>query len=199
MKKLTGIEYVDHWRKRMSRGPLEAGTVENGNDTWAFIEPFLPEYFEPKTILEYGCAYGRMMRHLNMCWPDAQLYGVDLSREALDHLIQHWPYLPPPNLFNQNIPPTDIKVDLIFTCTVLQHVTDDAVLKAIVKGFRKILNPGGLMILFENINWVPGQAGAHMREFSASDYMALWPELAWTLSGEFVHQNERHALLIGKK
>ena len=193
-----GTEYLDHWRKRMARGPLEAGTVQNGNDTWEFIEPLLPEGFEPKTILEYGCAYGRMMRHLHMRWPDARLYGVDLSGEALDHLIKHWPDSPPPNLFNQNVPPADIRVDLIFTCTVLQHITDDNVLKAVALGFRKILNPGGYLILFENINWGPGQGGAHMREFAASDYMGLWPEMRWNDCGKFMHVLEAHELMIGR-
>jgi SAM-dependent methyltransferase len=199
MKKLTGIEYIEHWRQRMARGPLEAGTVENGNDTWAFIEPLLPEGFAPKAILEYGCAYGRMMRHLHVCYPEAQLYGVDLSGEALDHLVAHWPDSPAPNVFNQNVPPTDIRVDMIFTCTVLQHVTDDSVLRTIAAGFRKILNPGGYLVFFENVNWGPGQGGAHMREFAAADYMHLFPEMAWNDCGKFMHVTEAHELMIGQK
>ena len=197
MNKLSGQAYLDHWKTRMAKGPLEAGTEKNADDTWNFVSGFLPED-EPRSILEFGCGYGRMLRRLRDRWPKARLYGVDLSAEALDHLKANWERRPP-ILFNQDSPPTHIRVDMIFTCTVLQHVTDDAVLGRIGEGFRAILRPGGLMVLFENVSHGPGQGGAHMREFAAADYMALCPELKWRECGIFVHRLEAHSLMVGRK
>ena len=198
MNKLTGKQYIEHWQTRMARGPLAAGTLENGNDIWQFIRGFLPKKFMPESVLEYGCAYGRMLRQIHKEWPDARLYGVDLSKEALMHLVQNWQG-PPVQIFNQHIPPDEIETDMIFTCTVLQHVTDDGILRSIVKGFGKILKQNGLLVLFENVNWRPGQGGAHMREFAARDYMNLWPDLDWRDCGIFMHGAEAHELMIGKK
>jgi len=199
-QKLTGQAYIDHWKTRIARGPHEAGTIENGNDTWQFITQRLPPSIAPKSALEFGCAYGRMLRHLREQWPEADLYGVDLCRGALDHLAKNW-HLPggPPRLFNQNVPPTGIEVDLIFTCTVLQHVTDRENLQAIADGFRAILNPNGYLILFENVNWGKGQGGSHMNELTADEYMNLWPELQWRDCGALYHRQEAHELLIGKR
>jgi SAM-dependent methyltransferase len=197
MKKLTGQDYIDHWKTRMAKGPLEAGTEKNADDTWRFIAGFV-ERDEPKSILEFGCGYGRMLRRLRNRWPKARLYGVDLSAEALEHMKANWQGRPP-MLFNQDSPPMHIRVDLIFTCTVLQHVTDDGTLGRIAEGFRAILRPGGSMVLFENVSHRTGEGGAHMREFAAADYMALWPELKWRECGILVHRLEAHSLMIGRK
>jgi SAM-dependent methyltransferase len=195
MDKLKGQAYLEHWEKRMARGPHEAGTEENADAVWAFVKPHLAD-FTPRSVLEQGCAYGRMLRRIRNQWPKAKLYGVDISKDALTHLEANW-VSRPPTLFNQSAPPLDIKVDMIWTCTVLQHVTDDQVLGEIVEGFRAILNPKGKLVLFENVTWAHGGGGAHMRHFGAADYMGLWPELRWQDCGTFMHGAESHELMIG--
>jgi len=202
LDKLTGEAYIGHWTARMAKGAIEAGTEENAADLWKFIAPHVAN-LNPASILEQGCAYGRMMRHLRAQWPKAKLYGVDLSQAALDGLKADWKGRPP-TLYCQGEPPRDIRVDMIFTCTVLQHVTDDAVLARIIEGFEEILNPGGSLVLFENVSYAEGGGGAHMRHSGPADYMDLWPRLKWEDCGSFVHQNplhgsQVHQLMIGSK
>jgi len=197
MDKLTGEDYLNHWRARMAKGPQEAGTEQNGDDLWNFMSPSLEDK-NPRSILEFGCAYGRMLRRIRARWPEAKLYGVDICKEALEHLRANWEGKVPV-LFNQSVPPAHLRVDMIFTCTVLQHVTDDDVLRQIAESFRAILKPAGNLVLYENIAHRPGKGGAHMREFAAQDYMDLWPELQWQECGIFVHNGEEHDLMIGQK
>ncbi len=198
MDKLTGPDYINHWRNRMKRSPLEAGTEQNADEVWAFIHPFVKD-LKPETILEYGCAYGRMLRRLHREWPGARLLGVDLSKEALDYQRTHWEFGEPPTTFNQSTPPLNVRVDLVFTCTVLQHITDDAVLRKVAEGLEAIINPGGHLILFENITYAKGGGGRHMRHFGPWDYMDLWPELEWKDCGTFMHGKEAHEVMIGEK
>ncbi len=195
--KFTGQAYIDHWTTRMARGPREAGTERNADEVWDFITGWL-EKDEPRSILEFGCAYGRMLRRIQARWPKAKLYGVDLSKAALDHLEANWQGNSP-RLFNQSSPPLHLRVDMIFTCTVLQHVTDDEILAKIANGFGRILKPGAILVLFENVTYAGGGGGAHMRHFGPRDYMGLWPELAWEDRGAFMHGFEAHELMIGRK
>lgn len=195
MNKLIGTAYIEHWNKRISKGPIEAGTIENGNDTWEFIRPHVCE-LTPASILEYGCAYGRMLRHVQDQWPQARLYGVDLCKAALDHLAANWEGKPPV-LFHRATPPPRLKVDLIYTNTVLQHVTDPDILQKIVDGFRAMLNPDGHLVLFENVTYANGGGGAHMVHLGPDGYTGLWPEFDWKDCGRFMHGAEVHELMIG--
>jgi SAM-dependent methyltransferase len=197
-EKLTGQAYIDHWKNRIKKSPLEAGTPENAVDTWSFIKPNVQFKEKIGAVLEYGCAYGRMLRHLQAEWPKAQLFGVDLCKEALDHLAANWNGTKP-TLFNQGFPPIHVRADLIFTCTVIQHITDDDILHQVAAGFDVILNPGGRLVLFENVTYADGGGGAHMREYSAENYMSLWPSLQWKNCGVYMHGKEAHALMIGRK
>lgn len=198
MDKLTGEQYINHWTKRMAKGPLEAGTESNAEEIWNFIRPHLVG-FTPQSVLEQGCAYGRMLRRIQREWPKATLYGADVCREALEHLRQNW-LGDMPIVYNQSTPPR-LKVDMIFTCTVLQHITDDDVLQKVADGFREALNPGGRLVLYENIQWAHGGGGAHMRHFGPQDYMNFWPELVWKDCGTLAHAHDgqRHELMIGTK
>lgn len=196
--KLTGQAYIDHWVNRIAKGPQEAGLEKNGDDTWNFIKGFLSD-FQPRTILEFGCSWGRMLRRIHAYFPKAKLYGVDLSPVALEGLKSSWPDTSLPTLFNQSEPPRHIRVDMIFTCTVIQHITDPDVLARVFDGFRAILRPGGKIVMFENVNWGKGKGGIHMSELSASEYMGLWPELYWEDCGSFMHGIEKHELMIGTR
>jgi SAM-dependent methyltransferase len=198
VEKLKGQAYIKHWEDRIARGPHEAGTEENADFTWSFIQGHLADC-DPGSVLEYGCAYGRMLRRIRARWPKARLFGVDLSQVALDGLKATWPDKPIPVLFNRNTPPPNVRVDMIFTCTVIQHITDPDILRKVFAGFRRILNPGGKLVMYENVTWGKGQGGAHMSELSAQEYMDLWPELDWRDCGTLTHGLERHELLIGRK
>lgn len=198
MAKLTGTAYLDYWRTRMAKGADQASF--NGRDAdlqgeqiWAFIGPKLSE-LKPRSVLDFGCGYGRMLKRIAGIWPEANLHGVDLCSEALESLSRDWPAAKPPKLSTSI--PARLRVDLIFSCLALQHVTDDALLADIVNRFWAALNPSGVLVLFENVS-CPG--ADHVRDSSAQDYELLWPDLKWTQMGTLVLGFQGHALMAGRK
>lgn len=198
--KLTGQAYIDYWRRRMAKGPDEAGfngrdAVAQGDAIWEFIRPHIAG-FSPRSVFEFGCGYGRMLRKLYSLWQTAAFSGADLSGTALGATLETWPdpAFPPLLCVGSSLPGP---VDLIFTCLALQHVTDDEMFSGVVEDFRKNLRPGGHLVLFEN---VCKHGADHLRDMSSQSYMDLWPELEWIKYDQLLILNlQVHALLIGRK
>jgi SAM-dependent methyltransferase len=98
-------------------------------------------------ILEFGCAAGRMLRHLEAEARTTEVWGVDLHSAAI-----HWAqaHLSPPFHFFTNttaphLPFEDNSFGLVFAGSVWTHIgeLDDAWLLEI----RRILRPGGRLYL----------------------------------------------------
>ncbi len=137
-----------------------------------------------------------MLRKLHNLWPKAKLYGVEICQAALNSMAQdaNWFACGKPKLSSRI--PKGLTVDLVFSCLALQHVTDESVFLETVESFRALLAAGGHLVLFENV----AQPGAdHVRDMTARDYMALWPELMWTDHGVLMLGYQGHALMIGRR
>ncbi len=94
MNKLHGHAYLDYWQKRMALGPEQAGfdgrkADRQGVDIWSFMSDWLKR-MDPKSVLDFGCGYGRMMRRLHSLWPKAKIQGDDICKAAVDS-IAHEP------------------------------------------------------------------------------------------------------------
>ena len=108
---------------------------------------------EPKSILEYGCGTGRNLRYLKEKFPNAKLYGCDISQKSLDLAAQNNPGV----TFlknNQSLGDQGLKFDLIVVACVLHHVAPSEREKE-VGVFRKILNAAGEVFIFEHNPWNP--------------------------------------------
>lgn len=192
--KLAGAAYVDYWQTRIAKGSDQVsfngvGADKQGDEIWEFIQSHIAD-LRPRSILDFGCGYGRMMRRMHALWPNAKLHGVDLCREALDSVTD----CGKPKLYTRI--PKGLRVDLVFDCLALQHITDDTVFIEVVESFRALLTNSGRLVLFDNVS----QPGAsHVRDMSAKDYMDLWPELQWQDCGVLTLGLQAHALMIGAK
>jgi SAM-dependent methyltransferase len=91
-----------------------------------------------------------------------------------------------------------IGVDLVITCTVLQHITDDDLLDAAALSLVRALRPGGAMVLLENVE-SPG--AVHVRDMEVADYMRLFGDaVKWGVDiRDFEWMGELHALMSGVK
>lgn len=99
-----------------------------------------------RSILEFGCSYGRLTRHLFSLAPEARISGCDiLAREVL------WSRKRYPQgrfLVNQAKPPVafaDGEFDLIYSYSVFTHLSEENHLNWL-KELSRILQPGGVML-----------------------------------------------------
>ena len=195
MDKLTGTEYYEFWARRMARGPMEAGTEEAAEATWEFAYPYLSK-LRPASIIEFGCGYGRMLRRLVGTWPKAKVLGIELCQAAADATRTRFEHNRRVRIMNATGVPAGCQAQLIMTCTVLQHVTDDDALGGIVAQIDAALQPGGTLVLFENIH---GTGARHMRDEGSEAYMARWPRLKWQVPRWLELHGQLHSLMIGEK
>ena len=105
----------------------------------------------PQLVLDVGCGPGHAAVAMQQRWPKAQVFALDLAlpmlREA-KHNAGGWrPFKQRPQVLCADaraLPLADGSVDVLFSNLCLQWVED---LPAVFAGFRRVLKPGGLMVL----------------------------------------------------
>lgn len=76
-------EYDDWYRNNPKKW-----TEPNRNE---FLVSALEGYSSPKNIIDIGCGNGHTLERLSSAFPDAELYGLDLSGEALKLVKERLP------------------------------------------------------------------------------------------------------------
>jgi SAM-dependent methyltransferase len=198
--KLKGDAYLNHWRERMAKGPDEVAHDGRDADTqaasfWSALQPYLP--IAPRLALEFGCGYGRMLRYVRERYPRTELHGIDLSSDAIASLLRE-DRPPPIRLWVGYRVPRELLncFDLAYTCTCLQHITDDTYLRGAAKSLDAAVRPGGTLLLLENV----AKPGAdHVRDMFPDDYRALFPAITWQAESFVEWKGQRHVVLAGVK
>lgn len=109
----TDQDYIDGGKHDVSKMVqiLEEGDFSVGNS---------------KRIMEFGCASGRMIRHLCELAPNSELLGVDVSADHIRWCINNLT----PNIHFANtstmphLPFEDRNIDLVFCGSVFTHIED---------------------------------------------------------------------------
>jgi SAM-dependent methyltransferase len=101
---------------------------------------------EFKTVLDFGCGCGRVLRHLSGL-PGTALHGTDPNRWAIQWCEKHLPFaqfkvcsLEPP------LPYPDDLFDLIYAFSIFTHLTEPLQARWMDE-LRRVLAPGGHLIL----------------------------------------------------
>ncbi len=99
-----------------------------------------------RSILEFGCGYGRLTRYLFTLAPQAEIAGCDVSVRDIAFCRRTYPT---GRFFvNQVTPPLDLpeaQYDLIVSYSVFTHLTE-ANHKAWLCELARVLRPGGVML-----------------------------------------------------
>ncbi len=222
MNKLAGDEYLDFWRKRIAKGPEEVaytGSTERESEQHADLimrewEPILKEVEpvlakrEQPLIVELGCGWGRMATRLAKRFPEAFVHGYDICSDAIVGAMarsveeglegrMHF-------AVESEIPESLYKhVDLVVTCTCLQHITDDHFFTRAMKSIRDAMRPlTGFALLFENCYVPRGGGSRHVRFQGSQDFLRWFEkpegeyEYFWALDRTVVDHGEPHQAML---
>lgn len=107
----------------------------------------------PARILDLGCGFGKNAFSLKLRWPRAEVHGIDLSAPCLRlarrmaterGLAIHWRQAD-----IEALPDADATADLITIAMVL-HELPQATIRAVLRECRRVLKPGGRLVMLEN-------------------------------------------------
>lgn len=154
-----------------------------GQTAMAHVLTAYPE-FEPKRILDMGCGIGTSTVPAATCFPDAEVFGVDVGASMLRYAHARAEHLGVAIAFSQQSAERtsfpDQSFDLIYSC-VMFHETSNEAVRNILAESKRLLKPGGITVHLE----VPLlHAGAD-----------LWRELADEMEAQYNNEpNWRGAL-----
>jgi SAM-dependent methyltransferase len=105
---------------------------------------------EPGAILDFGTGIGNSIPHLAKAFTGARLVGLDVSQNSLDLAERRFPGMADYVRYDGTRAPfEDASFDLIFSACVFHHI-DAAEHRGIFAELRRLLRPGGLMVIFEH-------------------------------------------------
>ena len=114
-----------------------------------FLEMLLSLDFTGKSVLEIGSGPGGNLKMLKDKSNAKSLTGADISQAMINLAKTLVPDVDLVKINGTNLPFEDRSFDYIFTATVLQHNTDETMLKQLVKEICRVSNEK--VILFERI------------------------------------------------
>lgn len=99
---------------------------------------------EIKSILDFPCGHGRVMRSLRSQWPSARIVACDLDFKGVDFCVETFgaePLYSNSNLEKNSIP----EVDVVWIGSLLTHLDQES-WSDIFDFAEAALNPGGILI-----------------------------------------------------
>jgi len=118
---------------------------------------------EPRRMLDFGCGFGRVMRHMRAIFPEATIYGADTMRAAIDFCASEFhidPIASPRDISKLQLP-SDL--DVIWSGSVATHLPE-AETRGLIGVFVSHLRPGGIAFFT-----------THGRYAASAFAMGKWP------------------------
>ena len=100
---------------------------------------------EPHAIMDFGCAYGRVMRYIRAAFPLSELTACDLRADAIAYCAKTLNAIPILSSSNFSDLHFESKHDLIWLGSVFTHFDSDSCITLLNKMIEN-LNEGGLLI-----------------------------------------------------
>jgi SAM-dependent methyltransferase len=140
---VPGLRLDTDWFETFGPGFFEAGP-----ETRDILVSLIPDDFtwEGSRVMDFGCGMGRTLIHFREEAEIAEIWGVDVSAQALGPFERH--HCPPMHAQISNddppLPFDDESFDLIWAISVWTHLTDNAL--PWIAEMHRILKPGGIFI-----------------------------------------------------
>lgn len=145
--------YADRYRE------LHAESVRVSGDEPAYFAAYKARYMagslgteaalRPLDLLDFGCGIGGSIPHLATCFPEARLYGVDVSGESLDRARQAHPGAVFSLIEGNRLPLDDASVDVAMAACVYHHIAPEQRV-GWTRELKRVLRPGGHAFIFEH-------------------------------------------------
>lgn len=140
-------------------------------------------------LLDCGAGTGRFAQEMES---QCRVLVLDDHEEALTLLRGRFKPEQILSLSGDRVPLPDGSLDYVTALDVLEHTPDDA---AVVRGFHRLLKPGGLAVVTVPASmalWSDWDVGLHhFRRYARRELCALFPKADW----EIVHVNYTNVLV----
>jgi SAM-dependent methyltransferase len=106
---------------------------------------------EPSRVLDFGTGIGNSLSHLARLFPGAEITGLDVSARSLEVAEGRFPGVATLVRYEGRgpMPLADARFDLVFSACVFHHI-DAAEHGPILAELRRVLAPGGWLVIFEH-------------------------------------------------
>lgn len=102
----------------------------------------------PLRVLDVGCAYGHYIRFLQMLNPRLTLFGVELSRHAVESAAR---LTSPAKILwqaaHEPIAIDDNSIDVVYCFDMIEHIADVDELHKMMAEIKRLLKPGGMLFI----------------------------------------------------
>lgn len=144
--------------------------------------------------LDFGCGIGRFTKYL-----PGQVLGIDMTQELINIAIRDNPDITFNHYDGENLPYENYSYHNVWSCTVLQHIVIDSVLRKIASEIDRILVRNGRVLLIENTSKLPN--APHIIFRSAQEYCDIFPKnFSWTIfPDKLKSEGQEHSIILGKK
>lgn len=99
-----------------------------------------------RSVLDFGCGCGRVLRWMQTGLPEAALYGADVRRATIDWCRSN---LRGTFLANGTLPPLDLpdaSIDFAYALSVWSHLSEEQG-RAWMRELARVVRPGGLILV----------------------------------------------------
>ena len=97
------------------------------------------------SVLDFGCAFGRVLRVLKAAFPQAQLTACDVRKQGIAFCAEAFGATPVLSTHDPGEIELRSSYDLIWSSGHLTHIPEDR-WTAFVKLFESVLSPGGVLV-----------------------------------------------------
>ncbi len=149
-----------------------------------------------RTVLDLGCGTGRLTADLARATAGRGI-GIDpvlelLQLAPIDAATEFRPMTP-----GAPLPLADGEADVVFTLTVLGGLLAEGELDAMAAEIRRVLRPGGLLLLAESVSDLPRVE--HWTPRTAADYAAAFPWASLREVARFDDAGDPISVLVGRR